>query len=205
MARKTKAEAEATREHILDAAEQMFFQNGVSRTTLEKIAVAAGVTRGAIYWHFANKSALFSAMLDRIRLPFQQLLGQLDNEQQADPLAQLRDFLLQSLILITQSERHFRVLSIVFLRCEYIDELNPAVSRQEELDKATNAIISRAIQRAKAACMLQAGVDPDIAACAIHAYLGGLIRKHLLKPDFCDLRLAENYIDMILNGIKKPV
>lgn len=158
MARKTKAEAEATREQILDAAEQMFFQYGVSRTTLEKIAVAAGVTRGTIYWHFDNKSALFSAMLDRIRLPFQQMLGQLDSEQQADPLAQLRDFLIQSLTLITSSERHFRVLSIVFLRCEYIDELNPAVSRQEELDKTANDIISRALQRARAAGTLQAGV-----------------------------------------------
>lgn len=205
MARKTKAEAEATREQILDAAEQMFFQNGVSRTTLEKIAVAAGVTRGAIYWHFDNKSALFSAMLDRIRLPFQQMLGQLDSEQQADPLAQLRDFLIQSLILITSSERHFRVLSIVFLRCEYIDELNPAVSRQEELDKTANDIISRALQRARTAGTLQAGVEPDQAACAIHAYLGGLIRKYLLKPDFCDLQQAAAYIDLMLNGIKKPV
>ena len=131
MARKTKAEAEATRELILDAAEQLFFQHGVSRTTLEKIAAAAGVSRGAIYWHFENKSALFSAMLERIRLPFQQMLGQLDTLQQGDPLAQLRDFLIQSLTLISSSERHFRVLSIVLLRCEYIDDLNTAVSRHE--------------------------------------------------------------------------
>jgi AcrR family transcriptional regulator len=145
-------------------------------------------------------------MLDRIRLPFQQMLGQLDTEQQADPLAQLRDFLIQSLTLISSSRRHFRVLSIVFLRCEYIDELNPAVSRQEELDKAANAISTRAIQRAKAAGMLQPGVDPALAVCAIHAYLDGLIRKHLLQLDFCDLRLAANYIiDMMLLGIKKPV
>ncbi|EHR40633.1 MULTISPECIES: TetR family transcriptional regulator [Alishewanella] len=205
MARKTKAEAEATRELILDAAEQLFFQHGVSRTTLEKIAAAAGVTRGAIYWHFENKSALFSAMLERIRLPFQQMLGQLDMLQQGDPLAQLRDFLIQSLTLISSSERHFRVLSIVFLRCEYIDELNPAVSRQEELDKTANAIISRALQRARSAGMLQADVDPDLAACAIHAYLGGLIRKYLLKPDFCDLKQAAAFIDLMLNGIKKPV
>lgn len=204
MARKTKVEAEATRALILDAAERMFYQHGVSRTTLEKIAGAAGVTRGAIYWHFENKSMLFSAMLERIRLPFQQMLSELDTEQQADPLAQLRDLLNRTLQMIGTSEQHYRVLSVVFHRCEYIDELNPAVSRQEELDKAANAIISRSLQRAKAAGLLRADVDPDLAACGIHAYLGGLIRKHLLQPQFCDLNQASAYIDLILQGIKKP-
>ena len=55
MARRTKAEAESTRAAILDAAEVLFYQHGVSRTTLEKIALAANVTRGAIYWHFENR------------------------------------------------------------------------------------------------------------------------------------------------------
>lgn len=177
MARKTKLEAEETREQILNAAEQMFYQHGVSRTTLEKIATAAGVTRGAIYWHFANKSMLFSAMLERIRLPFQQMLSELDSLQQADPLAQLRAVLIHSLEIIASCEQHQRVLSVVFHRCEYIDELNPAVSRQEDLDKA---------------------------ACGIHAYMGGLIRKHLLQPEFCDLSQASGYIDLMLQGIKKP-
>lgn len=205
MARKTKAEAEVTREQIIDAAEQLFFQHGVSRTTLEKIAAAAGVTRGAIYWHFDNKAALFSAMLERIRLPFQQRLGELDNQPQSDPLAQLRAFLIHALELIVSSERHFRVLSIVFLRCEYIEELNPAVSQQEELDQAANAVISRALVRAKAAGMLQSHLDPDLAAGAIHAYFVGLIRKCLLHPDTCDLTKAAEYIDLMLLGIKKPV
>lgn len=204
MARKTKVEAEATREQILDAAEQMFYQHGVSRTTLEKIAAAAGVTRGAIYWHFENKSMLFSAMLERIRLPFQQMLSELDSLQQADPLAQLRAVLIHSLEIIASCEQHQRVLSVVFHRCEYIDELNPAVSRQEDLDKAASAIISRSLQRAKAAGMLRSDIDPDLTACGIHAYMGGLIRKHLLQPEFCDLSQASGYIDLMLQGIKKP-
>jgi TetR/AcrR family acrAB operon transcriptional repressor len=57
MARRTKEEAAATRESILDAAEQLFVKQGVSRTTLQHIATAAGVTRGAIYWHFNDKGA----------------------------------------------------------------------------------------------------------------------------------------------------
>src|ERR1700712_1304134 len=55
MVRRTKEEAAETRNSILDAAERVFFEKGVSRTTLADIALEAGVTRGAIYWHFANK------------------------------------------------------------------------------------------------------------------------------------------------------
>ncbi|OUE60679.1 HTH-type transcriptional regulator AcrR [Citrobacter freundii] len=60
MARKTKQQAQETRQHILDVALRMFSQQGVSSTSLAEIAKAAGVTRGAIYWHFKNKSDLFS-------------------------------------------------------------------------------------------------------------------------------------------------
>ncbi|MBV5333220.1 TetR family transcriptional regulator, partial [bacterium] len=66
MARKTKEEAQETRKAILDAAETVFQERGVSRTSLAEIATAAGVTRGAIYWHFANKAELFDAMIQRV-------------------------------------------------------------------------------------------------------------------------------------------
>ncbi len=70
MARKTKAEAEATRESLLDAAESMFMEKGVARASLEEIARTAGVTRGgAVYWHFRNKQDILDAMLERVRAP----------------------------------------------------------------------------------------------------------------------------------------
>ena len=63
MARRTKQEAQATRSHILDTAELVFEQRGVSGTSLGEIAKAAGLTRGAIYWHFKDKADLFNACL----------------------------------------------------------------------------------------------------------------------------------------------
>ncbi len=53
---KTQQEAQETRQHILDAALRLFSQQGVSSTSLGEIAKAAGVTRGAIYWDFKDKS-----------------------------------------------------------------------------------------------------------------------------------------------------
>ena len=75
MARRTKEDALATREALLDAAELVFEQRGVSRTSLSDIAKAAGVTRGAVYWHFKDKADLFNAMMERVTLPLETDLG----------------------------------------------------------------------------------------------------------------------------------
>ena len=48
MVKKTKEDAEKTRNSIIDAARTVFLQRGVSRSSLEQIASKAGVTRGAV-------------------------------------------------------------------------------------------------------------------------------------------------------------
>lgn len=62
--RKTKEEMLITRERILKAGFDCFYHNGYDQTSLAAIAQAAGVTRGAIYWHFEDKKALYRAVVD---------------------------------------------------------------------------------------------------------------------------------------------
>ena len=62
--RKTKEDMLITRQRILQAGFDCFFENGFEATSLSAIAKAAGVTRGAIYWHFEDKKALFRAVVD---------------------------------------------------------------------------------------------------------------------------------------------
>ncbi len=97
MARKTKQEAQETRQHILDVALRLFSQQGVSSTSLGEIAKAAGVTRGAIYWHFKDKSDLFSEIWELS----ESNIGELELEYQAkfpgDPLSVLREILIHVL------------------------------------------------------------------------------------------------------------
>jgi AcrR family transcriptional regulator len=64
-----QGEALATRERLLDAAQALFREHGVTRTSLAEVATAAGMTRGAVYWHFKDKADLFRAMCDRATLP----------------------------------------------------------------------------------------------------------------------------------------
>lgn len=69
----TKARQSAeTREAILTSAMQLFARHGVVGSSIDQIAQAAGITKGAVYWHFDSKDALFDAILERIRLRWQE-------------------------------------------------------------------------------------------------------------------------------------
>lgn len=61
MARRTKEEGALTRESLLRAALAAFSTKGYAAATLEDVAAKAGITRGAIYWHFGSKAELYTA------------------------------------------------------------------------------------------------------------------------------------------------
>lgn len=65
--RTTKAEQrEASVEKLLAAALRLFVSYGYRATTLEQIAAAAGLTKGAVYFYFRSKEAVLIALLDRV-------------------------------------------------------------------------------------------------------------------------------------------
>jgi AcrR family transcriptional regulator len=66
--RLTRAESQArTRARLLEIARPMFLRDGYAATSLDKVADAAGFTRGAVYSNFRNKDELCMAVLDEIR------------------------------------------------------------------------------------------------------------------------------------------
>jgi len=60
VSRKNKEESLLTRQNIILAALKEFETRGVAYTTLNHIAESADVSRGAIYWHFTSKAALYN-------------------------------------------------------------------------------------------------------------------------------------------------
>ena len=108
--RRTKEEAEQTRRRIMQAALRTFHRRGIARTTLEQVARAARVTRGAIYWHFSGKQALLRAIREDVALP---LVDQGDftllDRAAADPLARVERFLLDLLRAVAEDE-HTRLV-----------------------------------------------------------------------------------------------
>ncbi len=114
MARKTKQQAEETRQQILDAAVREFSAHGVSGTSLTDIAVAAGVTRGAIYWHFKNKVDLFNEVWELSESKVDLLELEYQAKYPDNPLRILREILIYVLVSTREDCRRRALMEIVF-------------------------------------------------------------------------------------------
>ncbi len=203
MARKTKEEAEATREALLDAAERVFLERGVSHTSLAQIAREAGMTRGAVYWHFRDKRDLFDAMVDRVQLPMHELIADLRATGDRDPAELIRTISRLALCKLVDNDRYRRVYTILFHRCEFVGEFNPSVHKQQEVAQRAHETLVELFEEAERRGRLRPGISPRIAACAMHAYVGGLYFEWLrgeanfTLPDDADALLAVNLAGLL--------
>jgi TetR/AcrR family transcriptional regulator, acrAB operon repressor len=179
--RRTKQESERTRQKILAAARRVFARQGVTRTTLEEIAAAAGVTRGAIYWHFANKTALFFAMREQVAVP---MIDQIDlallHADRSDPLEGVESFLRGILESLESDVAARQTLQIMGFKCEYVGELDRELVLQRLRCSELVSKLSEAYGRAGRAGSLRAGLSPPMAALETCTFLMGLARFWLL-------------------------
>ncbi len=206
MARRTKEEAQVTRHRILDMAEVEFLRRGVSRTSLQHIARAAGLTRGAIYWHFRDKTDLFDAMMKRVTLPLETEINRSDEPGLEDPLAHIRNSFLAALRKTVQDPQARRVFEIALHKVEYVDALEALRARR--LGGLTERLVhvERGLRLAMRRGALARRVPARAAALGLHSLVDGLIQNWLLDPRAFDLpRVGRQVIDAYLAGLDAPL
>ncbi|MDX1299302.1 MAG: TetR family transcriptional regulator [Pseudomonas sp.] len=185
--RRTKEDAEKTRIALLEAAETLFLEKGVAHTSLEHIARQAGVTRGAVYWHFANKAHLFNAMLNQVRLPPEQLAERMRGCPEHDPLLTLRDLCIEAITNLARDEQKRRIFTILLRRCEFTEELHDAEERHEAFINQFIELCEQSFSTPSVSVRLHAEISPRLAARAVHGLLIGLIHDWLRDPTLFDL------------------
>lgn len=200
MVRKTKEDAELTRQGIIDAARSVFLARGVSRSTLEHIATEADVTRGAVYWHFKNKTEIFHAIRDQVFLP---LIDRMDDtlavESKDDPLTQIENSLCDTIKELNENTQMQQTYEIMMIKCEYVDEF--ATVLQQILSNCSNITekIQLAYERAKAQDLLAGTHSPRALALDTHLFFSGLL--HMWVKDFDGSRFRFQATDLIKSHI----
>ncbi|MGH8389794.1 MAG: efflux system transcriptional repressor EmhR [Pseudomonas sp.] len=203
MVRRTKEEAQETRAQILEAAEKAFYERGVARTTLADIAALAGVTRGAIYWHFSNKADLVQAMLDTLHEPLEEMAKASESEDELDPLGCMRNLLIHLFHQIALDPKTRRINEILFHKCEFTDEMSDLRQQRVAACLDCNVRIGLALSNAVNRGQLPENLDTARAAISLHAYIDGILYQWLLAPDSFQLHIeAERWVDTGLDLLR---
>ncbi len=202
MVRKTKEDALATRDSILDAAAALFAERGVSGTTLQHIATAAGVTRGAIYWHFEDKGAMFNAMMERAVMPLEAAMAMLDRPDTSDPLGDLRDYAVRVFRLTIDDEKARTMFEIATLKMEYTDEMTAVRERRKHNQSEWIRLAEGRVRLAIKLGQVKPTVKPRAVALGTWVLVEGLIRNWLMAPEFNLVKLGGEIIDTHLESLR---
>ena len=174
MPRNTKDEAEKTKQSIIRAAEDVFYTHGVVRTSLQQIAEAAGVTRGAVYWHFKDKVDLLWTIADDVFLPHEDLLDRLAARVDEDLLDLLYAQSMASLDAMFNNAHQRRVFTILTQRCEYVEEMAPLMKRNNACRDRLLLRLEAIFQTVRDKGQLSSLWQPKVAALALHSLFYGV-------------------------------
>ncbi|MCZ2497056.1 TetR family transcriptional regulator [Xylophilus sp. Kf1] len=202
MVRRTKEEALQTRSQLLDAAEQLFHAQGVSGTSLQEIAVGAGTTRGAIYWHFKDKADLFNAMMERVSLPLEESINHLGQDPQADSVADIRASVRKALVMMENDLQMRRVFEIATHQVEYVEEHKAVKDRHLMVRNDCLSKLERGLTQGASRHRVALGMPAAAAAHGLHALIDGLIQNWLLDVTAFDLvTTGARSVDVFLRGL----
>ena len=192
--------ASDTRQRIIASAATVFARKGYHGASLDQVAADAGLTKGAVYWHFQSKSDLFLALLDaRFQRDMSEMAVKVDAaHNQADPFDSLKLVLLQLADKI-ESDRDWPRLFLEFLghaREDAVHQRIGAIYRQSYAWSQT--LLDDLRQRGR--CNQHA--DSFVASVFWGALVDGLVLAWLANPQLIDLKqLMPQIAELVWQGV----
>ncbi|WP_250658426.1 TetR family transcriptional regulator [Alkalimarinus coralli] len=187
MARNTKENAAKTRQKILISALDVILENGFAKTSLEQIAQSAEVTRGAIYWHFANKPDLFSALLQEWIQPSNELAVTLLIDQEPS-LENLKQFMVAWLSHMESNPVSHKLFDIIFFKVEQVGDIKALIDQIHTNANQDRQALQLYLNELFSKGELTKQVDLSLLAISISAFLMGHAQNWLARPDEYSLK-----------------
>lgn len=202
--RRTKEDAAKTREEVLAAAAEIFYENGVSGSSLEKIAQRAGVTRGAIYWHFKDKAEVLTALHSEIRLPQEAIVDHALEHGHDDPLGLIEHASIEVVDILANDEHQQRVFAIMILGCEFTEDPSETAQRIITANAEMYEKLQKLIDMADRQGKLASGWTVDTAARAFQCSMNGLFAEWLRSgKSFAVVDVGERLIRSLVGSMRR--
>jgi AcrR family transcriptional regulator len=196
--RGARAEGRDAREALLEAAAEVFAERGFRDASIDEVALRAGYSKGAVYWHFTGKDDLFFALLEeRVDGPYREMIELLESapaERDMGPEASRR------FVELLRSERE-----LLLLDNEYWSQAvrDPRLrARYAERQAKLRSALGRALRtRMKHLGGPADAVVGERMATAIMALGTGLALEKLIDPEAVPDDLLGDVIVLIYTGL----
>jgi TetR/AcrR family transcriptional regulator, acrAB operon repressor len=199
--RRTKEEAEQTRNDLLEAALAEFSEKGYSAARLQDIANRAGTTRGAIYHHFDNKAGLYKELIESAARQGNIVIQTAVSG--AGSFADICRRIMTGTLELLEEDTQFRQITSLSLFKTGVSNELAAINTQRERDaEATIAGITAYMQFGIDAGEARSTIAPEVMARAFLAFQNGLAWLWLASGENFTLQKdADQYADLLLYGI----
>ena len=195
-----KQEDPLARRQILAAALEVFSRQGYAGTTLDDITVAAGLSKGAIYWYFESKAQLFAALLGEQASFFSTLLEDAARSA-ASPLGALEAMWLRWMEALEDDPSYQAYVRLAHLRVEVADEPPESMEARRIEERRAQALVIERLLLAVAKHELPPNLDIEASALSFVGIGSGLTRAWLLVPDtFSPRELAPRIWAILVTG-----
>mgnify|MGYP006304252031 CR=1 FL=1 len=192
--KRTKEEAEQTRERIFQAGLKIFSQKGYAAATLADVAGEAGISRGAIYWHYKNKEAFFKEVEDRLETYYDQLLEGIEGSGKS-LLEHIRETVVELLCRFDR-DREWRMMQEFFLRVALSHSEGVEPDRQVAAREQAEKLLKTAIEKRDVYHHWSSGT----ALMAVASLLSGVLMQIICFGMELDDEEIEEIADFVVRG-----
>ena len=199
--RRTRDEAEMTRKTILKESLGVFQKHGYSAATLEEIAGKAGITRGAIYWHFKNKADVLDTLIkESFSLIDDKLKTAVKSEN--SPIKKIKKIIRTYLVTVEENKEFAAILDLLYFKLEMVPELQYQMAAKKKVNKKRIRTMEHCVIQAQVQKQIIKTVKANTIALGIIGLMDGLISQWLLDSSNLSLtKQADEFIRLIFQGI----
>jgi len=203
--RRTKEEAEQTKQHIMDAAIKIMNEKGIGATRFEDIAKEANVTRGAIYHYFKSKNEIIFKIHSNMK---KQMMGLFEKNvsDEIDPILSIKNGLKETLTKF-QNDDNYRAIGELFIKAEFTSllkedrELHLLFSKEKE---ETICEMLELVKRGQTSISIRNDIKSDAIVFALMSFYIGFITTWFLREStLLTDGIVDDYVDILLHGIAK--
>lgn len=199
--RRTREEAEETKQRIIEAAVELFETRGYTATRIQDIADLTGLTRGAVYFHFKNKDELYLHIFDMFDKSLDRLLEE-SKKKDGTPLDRLRWLIVQMVSSpdIMVGFRQIRMAAVTDY--ERMHGSGKLKQRRERIAAKYLDVAKNCIGQAKNSGEIRQDVDPGMASWMIAIFVAGSVGAQLNNLPAARQYDMADFVDLVLCGLK---